>query len=148
GSTCITVSPESKERFAQGHDPSGARAHNYAAPIFVGAGGVVSSVNDMLKFIAANLGLQPGPLTGAMQKTHAVQFDGGGHRLGMAWHLAPNFGPDMLRHSGQTLGYPSLVILDLPHRRGVVVLANSAQPVEPIGWRLLGLEPPRNPQTK
>lgn len=138
-STCVTLSPELKPRFASGHDPSGAPARNFNAPIFTGAGGIVSSVNDMLKFLAANLGLSQSPLMAAMKKTHEVQFDGQEHRLGMAWHYATNRGPGVLMHNGMTRGYHAFVALDPPRRRGVVVLSNSAQPVEAIGWRLLEL---------
>ena len=61
-STCITVSPELKSRFATGHDETGKPADNFELPAIGGAGAIRSTVNDMLKFVAANLGLTPSPL--------------------------------------------------------------------------------------
>ena len=156
-STCITLSPELKSRFATGHDEAGKPAANFELPAIGGAGAIRSTVNDMLKFVAANLGLTPSPLVASMQKTHEIRhrnatvrdtFPG---RSAFPWFDEGVFTPpdsDFLGHAGGTGGYNSFVGLDLKQRRGVVVLTNQLSiHSSMLGWRILqharlnGLDP-------
>jgi CubicO group peptidase (beta-lactamase class C family) len=55
-STCITLTPELRSRFAQGHDEQWKRTPNYQLPAIPGAGAMRSTANDLAKYVAANLG--------------------------------------------------------------------------------------------
>jgi D-alanyl-D-alanine-carboxypeptidase/D-alanyl-D-alanine-endopeptidase len=65
-STRITVTPEMKARLAAGHNAALDTVENWDLPTLAGAGALRSSANDMLAFIAANLGYTKSPLAPAM----------------------------------------------------------------------------------
>jgi hypothetical protein len=93
----------------------------------VGYGELHSTVNDLLKYVSANLGLTPSSLTPLLEETHAVHFhltrDSG---VGLAWFVTPGLqGTKIISHVGDTLGFSSFVGFDKVRRRGVVILINS-----------------------
>ena len=49
-STAVALSSSMKERFAQGHNPAGRPVVPWNIRTLAGAGGIRSTVNDMLKF--------------------------------------------------------------------------------------------------
>ncbi|MFZ5831817.1 MAG: serine hydrolase domain-containing protein [Planctomycetota bacterium] len=53
--TRICLNEEQKQRFAQGYGPNGKPAGPWDIPTLAGAGGIRSTVDDMLKFAQANL---------------------------------------------------------------------------------------------
>jgi len=65
-STGITLTPEMKARLAVGHNDQLAAVSNWDLPTLAGAGALRSSANDMLTFLAANLGYVKSPLAPAM----------------------------------------------------------------------------------
>ncbi|MBK8314591.1 MAG: serine hydrolase [Acidobacteria bacterium] len=76
-STRIKLTPEMQARLAKGHNPALKPVANWDLPTFAGAGALRSTTKEMLKFVAANLGLSNSPLLTAMQKTHQPQHDMG-----------------------------------------------------------------------
>ncbi len=72
-STYVSVPPELKPRLATGHLDDGNRHPGMILQVIIPAGGLHSSANDMLKYVSANIGLQPNPLTPLMQKTHPIR---------------------------------------------------------------------------
>lgn len=76
-STRITLTPAMQARLATGHNPVRLPVPNWDLPTLAGAGALRSTVNDMLKFVAANLGLKKSPLLAAMQKTHQSRHNTG-----------------------------------------------------------------------
>jgi D-alanyl-D-alanine-carboxypeptidase/D-alanyl-D-alanine-endopeptidase len=138
--TRITLSPELNGRRARGYTEDGAPSRKFNAPLFVGSGGIVSSANDMVKFLSANLGLTNSSLATSMQKTQEVCFAGDGHRVGLGWLYPMNAGSEVIAHGGRTRGYRSMLAIDKRKGRGVVVLSNSTVPIGDIAWRLLGVQ--------
>ncbi len=137
-STRITLSPELKERLAQGHDESGRPAKNWDYQVLAGCGALRSTANDLLKYVSANLGLGPSGLTPLMEKTHAVHFRRATKSdMGLGWFIDHGEGARIIGHDGGTGGYCSFVGFDTLHRRGVVVLSNSLVDVSDIGLRLI-----------
>ncbi len=138
-STRIILTSGMKKRLAVGHDKKGNSVHNWDLPTFAGAGALRSTANDMLKYLAANLGLNDSPLSKTMAKTHIAQRPAGNPKMeiGLGWHVHKIFGSEFLFHNGATGGYHSFVGLDKEKHRGVVVLANSANDIDFIGRHLL-----------
>ncbi|MGD0519369.1 MAG: serine hydrolase domain-containing protein, partial [Thermoguttaceae bacterium] len=147
-STRITLTPELKSRFATGHNQLGYVASNLDCGVLMAAGGLRSTVNDMLKYVSANLGLTRSTLTPLMEKTHAIHFQSDtpcgyvstGGSIGLAWFvLSDPQGSEIVRHGGASCGYKTFVGFDLTRRRGVVVLSNSQDSfgIEPLGMLLL-----------
>lgn len=139
GSTRITLSPPMQARLATGHDKTGRAASNWDMPTLAGAGGLRSTVTDLLKFLAANLGLLKSDLLPAMQKTHRVQKGTGfpHESIGLGWHVLSDYGAEIVSHGGETGGYNSFIGFDQKQRIGVVVLSNSRNSIDDIGLHLL-----------
>lgn len=147
GSTGIALTPELRARLTPGHTETGAPAANWDIPTLAGAGALRSSVNDMVKYVAANLGLPASETSLLMQKTHVVRAPSGSPDLeiALAWHVSHVFENDITWHNGGTGGYHSFIGFDKKRRRGVVVLSNSSSSIDDIGLHLLDS---RNPLTK
>jgi CubicO group peptidase (beta-lactamase class C family) len=128
-----------RARLAPGHGAGGAAAANWDLPTLAGAGGLRSTVNDMLKFLAANLDAGDGPLPAALKETHRVRHatDNPDLDVGLAWHVFHRFGADLVWHNGETGGYHSWVGFVESKRIGAVVLSNSATSIDDIGLHLL-----------
>ncbi len=138
-STRITLPPELKARLATGHNTAGVPVKNWDLPTLAGAGALHSTVNDMLKFVAANLGGNDSPLSAVMEKTHVPQHNAGlpDTEVALAWHVRKKFGSEIVWHNGGTGGYHSFVGFDKQKRQGVVVLCNAGGDIDDIGWHLL-----------
>lgn len=150
--TKIKLTPEMLPRLATGHNPALKPVPNWNLPTLAGAGALRSTVNDMLKFVAANLGLTKSPLLVAMQKAQQSQRETGQADLsiGLNWHILKKFDSEIIWHNGGTGGYHSFIGFDRKTRRGVVVLSNSANDIDDIGRHLLvsqyplaKIEPPK-----
>jgi D-alanyl-D-alanine-carboxypeptidase/D-alanyl-D-alanine-endopeptidase len=138
-STGIKLTHELQARLAAGHNAVRLPVPNWDLQTIPGAGALRSTVNDLLKFVAANLGLKKSPLLAAMQKTHQSQHDTGVPNLeiGLGWHILKKFGTEIVWHNGGTGGYHSFIGFDQQRRKGVVVLSNSTNDIDDIGRHLL-----------
>jgi D-alanyl-D-alanine-carboxypeptidase/D-alanyl-D-alanine-endopeptidase len=138
-STGIKLTPEMRARLATGHNAVRLPVPNWDLPTLAGAGALRSTVNDMLKFVAANLGVKKSPLLAAMQKAHQSQRDTGAPNLeiGLGWHILKKFDTEVVWHNGGTGGYHSFIGFDQKRRKGVVVLSNSTNDIDDIGRHLL-----------
>ncbi len=137
--TKISLTPELQARLTTGHNPTLKPVANWDLPTLAGAGALRSTVNDMLKFVAANLGLTKSPLLAAMQRAQQSQRETGQADLTIAlnWHILKKFDSEIIWHNGGTGGYHSFVGFDKKARKGVVVLSNSANDIDDIGRHLL-----------
>jgi D-alanyl-D-alanine-carboxypeptidase/D-alanyl-D-alanine-endopeptidase len=136
-STRITLTPELKARLAPGHDAGGDTVANWDFPTLAGAGGLRSTANDLLKFLAANLGLTNSSLTEAMTATQQPRHSTGTLRkIGLIWQIQTASGT--IWHNGGTGGYHSYIGFKKDPPRAVVVLANSENDIDDIGRFLLG----------
>jgi hypothetical protein len=143
-SSCFATTPELKPRLARGHDESGKETPGWELDGYMGAGGLRSSVNDLLKYVSANMGLAHSTLTPLMEKAHVIRHRGAPRygSTGMSWMDCwepEETSRKLLGHAGGTGGYEAFIGFDKEHRRGVVVLSNKAigQISERLGWFLL-----------
>jgi len=58
-------------------------------------------------------------------------------QIGLGWHILKATRGDIIWHNGGTGGYHSFIGFDQQRKRGVVVLANSANDVDDLGFGLL-----------
>jgi serine-type D-Ala-D-Ala carboxypeptidase/endopeptidase len=125
-STRITIDKESRSRFAPGHMADGQPAANWDLPVLAGAGGVRTTVNDMLLFAAANLAPPQGKLGEAIEMAwtiHQKPTKNGDPALGLGWHLAL----DGTRwHNGQTGGYHSMILINRELQSSVILMTNTS----------------------
>jgi serine-type D-Ala-D-Ala carboxypeptidase/endopeptidase len=135
-STSIVLSDAQKSRLAIGHlNGQELPFWNTSRPI-APAGGLHSSVADLLKFASANLGLIDTKINDAMKESHIIIHDS---RLGKAfsnnytayvslgWIIATNFGIQIVEHNGETAdGYNSFIALNTSKDKGIVIIASAS----------------------
>ena len=139
-SSGITLTPEMKARLAKGHGANLAPTANWEWDALAGAGALRSTANDMLTFLAANLGYVKTPLALAMAAQLSVRRPGGrGMEIAYNWFVFTKNGKSIVWHNGGTGGFRSFIGFDPDARAGVVVLANYYTPEGPddIGRHLL-----------
>lgn len=151
-STGITLTADMKTRFAVGHNQALETVAYWDLPTLAGAGALRSTVNDLLIFLAANLGYTKSPLAPAMAAMLAVRRPTGISELeiGLGWHISTKDGREIVWHNGGTGGFRSFVGFDLKSRVGVVALSNTstAMGVDDIGRHLLDRNSPLAPAPK
>src|SRR4029077_11336783 len=105
-STRVTLSPEMKARLAIGHSPSLNPVPNWDISTLAGAGALRSSANDMLTFLAANLGYTKTPLAAAMAAELSIRRTTGSPEMEIAyaWHVQTKNGNSIIWHNGGTGG--------------------------------------------
>lgn len=144
--TRITLSPEEKARFATGYDASLKAVPAWDLPTLAGAGALRSTANDLLTFVAANLGYVKSPLAPAVAEMLTVRRPTGMPNLEIAlgWHILTREDREIIWHNGGTGGFRSFIGFDPKSRTGVVVLSNAETPagVDDIGQHLLNANAP------
>lgn len=135
----IVLRPEMAARLATGHAQGLTAVRNWDLDVLAGAGAIRSTVNDMLKYVAAYMGLKPSPLSNAMAMARQDLKDTTipDTRIGLAWHLMKRPDTVIVWHNGGTAGYHSFVGFDLKQGRGIVVLSNSTNDIDNIGLHFL-----------
>jgi serine-type D-Ala-D-Ala carboxypeptidase/endopeptidase len=155
-STAVTPSAPIRARLAVGHNAVLQPAPPFSSvPIYAAmpaAGGLVSTVNDMLAFLSVCMGYERSPLalsTAAMLKNQRPIDNGSQQALG--WVVMANGkgknNDQLIMHDGFTWGYASYVAWDPKNRVGVVVLSNQLTSVGDIGHHLLRPNVPLEPPT-
>jgi CubicO group peptidase (beta-lactamase class C family) len=152
-STGITLTPEMRARLAVGHNDKLVTVPNWDLPTLAGAGALRSSVNDLLTFLAANLGYVKSPLAPAMAAMLSVHRPTGAPRageIGLGWFIAKPAEEEIVWHNGGTGGYRSFIGFDAKTRVGVAVLSNTftVSGVDDIGMHLLDAHVPLLPPPK
>jgi CubicO group peptidase (beta-lactamase class C family) len=135
-STSIVLSDAQKSRLAIGHlNGQELPFWNTSRPI-TPAGGLHSSVADMLKFASANLGLIDTKINDAMKESHIIIHDSSLEKafsndytvyVSLGWIIATNFGTQIVEHNGETAdGYNSFIALNPLKERGIVIIASTS----------------------
>lgn len=127
------------ERLAKGHRANGTRTANLEFAALAGAGSILSSADDMLAYLKANMGQGDSPLYPAMQLAHQARAGGsmGPNETGLAWMNNLFGGVDIIWHGGTTGGYMTFVGFVSDGSRGIVILTNILKPVDTIGLSVL-----------
>jgi serine-type D-Ala-D-Ala carboxypeptidase/endopeptidase len=138
-STFITFTPELKKRLATGYNQNNMPVKNWDFFALAGCGALKSTVNDMLLFAEANLGLVKTNLSPAMEKMQQAQHSTTipGLFMGMGWHIWKKYDKEIIWHNGGTGGYRTFIGLDKQNKRAVIVFSNSTSGVDDIGLHLL-----------
>lgn len=136
-STCITLTPEMRPRLAAPYDALLLPSRSWEAPALDGGGSIRSTANDMLTFLAANMGLTKTELQPAMQLANTPQRPiFGQDYIGLGWGLYQS-GKGIHQHSGETVGYHSYLAWDPERKIGVVVLTNAVISIDDVGLQLI-----------
>jgi CubicO group peptidase (beta-lactamase class C family) len=138
-STRIVLSADDRARLAPGHNAAGREVPNWDLTALAGAGALRSSVDDLLKFVAANLRPPENILGRAIRASHAPRATmSETAKIGLHWiETTTRFGRTVVWHNGGTAGYRTFAGFDPDRDVGVVVLSNRSNSVDRIGMHLL-----------
>ena len=137
-STCIKQCDALRDRFARPHILWFPTNKLNLSEDMVGAGEIRSSGKDMLSFLSFAMGLKDSDLRKSFELTQKVNRQiGDGPSIGLAWHMLQKDDTMIIWHNGATYGFTSFVGFDPESNQGVVVLTNSLNTVDDIGFWLL-----------
>jgi CubicO group peptidase (beta-lactamase class C family) len=138
-STGVTLTPAMKQRLASGHAYALEPTPNWDMASLEAAGGLRSTANDLLSFLAGHLGFVQTSLAPAMKAMTDVRRTVSGRSVSLGWFIENRDGVDVIYHSGGTGGYLSFIGYAPSLHTGVVVLSNSGvgAGIDDIGFHLL-----------
>lgn len=133
--------PEQSARVAPGHDETGERCPTPTYPLGVASGGLYGSAEALLRFVRAQWFNPRTELAASLRLATTPRAEATeGNRIGLFWHVGPvpdGAGERATWHNGSLPGYRSFLGVVPEQRIGVVVLSNTAKPVERLGATLL-----------
>lgn len=126
--TAITLTDGQRTRMAGPHNGDGDPDHLWHLNVLAGAGGIRSSVSDMLVYLQAQLTPESTPLCQAIglsqQRQTAPNGPSLGQGTGLGWVFVNEGG--WLGHSGQTGGYHAIAMFNRQEQIALVILTNTA----------------------
>jgi len=153
-STALALTPSMRDRLAPGHNGQMEPVANWDLGVLAGAGGLRSTVDDLLTFLAAELGFMDTGLSAAMAAQIVPRRPAGaqGMEVALGWHVSTRKHGQAIWHNGGTAGYRTFMAYEPTARRGVVVLTNAStdRGGDDIGFHLLlgaPLAPPPKQRT-
>lgn len=139
-STRMNVTPSMRPRVASGYTKNLAKVVSWNMPeAFAAAGAFRSTANDLLKFLAAAMGLQRSPLAPAFAELMKVERPAKqpDTKVAAGWFMTSAHDDRLIWKDGGVLGYSSFIGYSASHGNGLVVLANGNSGVLNLGKHLL-----------
>jgi CubicO group peptidase (beta-lactamase class C family) len=129
GDTQYGVDGIPAEQVVQGHHGTQVVAPTVVSEALEGAGGLRSTVEDMLRFLAASAGVVDSELRRPMLTTQEPRHPmGAGNRsVGLGWWISTLNHRPLIQHDGDTDGFTVRIAFDPDRRVGMVVMANSRE---------------------
>ena len=116
-----TIRTKVENKLVKGLNIDGKEVPNWDFGILAGAGAILSSTEDMAKFLTANLNTHT-IFDKQHEKTYTVNEN---MDMAYGWHIIkPKSGGQLHWHNGGTGGYTSFMAIDLEHKNGLVILSN------------------------
>lgn len=119
----------------------------FSAPALPGAGVLKSTLNDMMTFLEANLGLIDHPLQQVFNQTHKIQSDisvNHNTQIGLGWMLSKDKQTQetIHWHNGGTVGFNTYIGMKKEKKMGVIIATTQKHSMWKLIKILLGLEAP------
>jgi len=113
---------EVKNRVVPGLNYEGALTANWDLAVLAGAGGILSTTEDLAKFSLAHFDPTNRSLEFSTRSTLEVDDK---MKIGLGWHLIKSEkGRDWIWHNGGTGGYTSSIAMNKASQNGVIILSN------------------------
>jgi len=136
--TGITLEGDMLDLMAEGHSVWGNVVPLWDFQAIAGAGALRSNAEDLLTFLAANIGPPETQLERSMRDSHEVRESVSTQvGIGLNWLVVHDGDERIITHSGGTAGFRTFAGFDPDKGVGVVVLTNSAHGADDIGFHLL-----------
>jgi serine-type D-Ala-D-Ala carboxypeptidase/endopeptidase len=115
--------------------------------VIIGAGGIVSNAEDMLKFLLAQMSDNKTVLSNAFAEARKERADAGSDsmKIGLGWHIRDH---KYIWHNGGTGGFRSFAGFDPVKKRAVIILTNSTNGADDLGFHWLDETYPLKKMTK
>jgi CubicO group peptidase (beta-lactamase class C family) len=137
--TGVSLPAAARGRFVLGHDRRGRPVPHWDLAVLAGAGGLRSTVANLLAFLRLQLGEGDPALARAAALTQATRSRHRAISVGLGWTGLPLLGAEheLLFQNGATGGFRSFAGFVPATATAVAVLANSARSVDALGFRIL-----------
>ena len=138
-----------KSRLAKGHIGGREVSLAFLPEAIQPSGGLYSSANDLLKYLAANMGLIHTKINDIFQDTHLIRHEEKtiansssttqsllAIYIGLGWTILTNLGSEVIYHTGAIDGYTSVVGFNPSKQIGLVILCSCDEKdaVSPENW--------------
>jgi CubicO group peptidase (beta-lactamase class C family) len=118
----VTSSQNLGNRLVKGLNKNGETVSNWDFDALFGAGGILSTTEDLSKFINAQFNPQNKELELTRKTTFEIKGD---TKIGLGWHKPESKNAeDLFWHNGGTGGYSSSIFMKVKERTAVIVLSN------------------------
>ena len=140
--TTITLSDYHKEKLSTGYLYTGKESDRIHIPAITSAGNMYSTVNDLIKFLKANLLLEESNLSSVLKYCLSTRMDPmfsfyqrsvsklaynvQSTEIGLGWIICNLKNIQVIQHSGGTEGFSTTMMMNPNNKTGVVVLTNAA----------------------
>jgi serine-type D-Ala-D-Ala carboxypeptidase/endopeptidase len=128
-STATVLSDALKSRLAKGHIGSNEVNLEFIPEAIRPAWALYSSANDLLKYLAANMGLIHTKIND-IQDTHLIRHEeitianSSAIYIGLGWHIITNLGTEVINHAGRIDGYTSFIGFNPTKQTGLLILCS------------------------
>ena len=118
----FTSSQNLANSLIKGLNKKGEIVSNWDFDVLFGAGGILSTTEDLAMFANA----QFNPENKELELTRKTTFEiKGNTKIGLGWHkLESENGKDLLWHNGGTGGYSSSIVMKVEEKTSVIILSN------------------------
>jgi CubicO group peptidase (beta-lactamase class C family) len=124
-------------RFAKGYTENGTAIASWDFQSLAAAGCIRSTVNDMMKYLQANINTKNPSLHAAMQLSHKVTSEKDKQKVALGWHILKPGNEEIIFHNGQTGGYHAYMAFNKEKKFGVVILSNCSLSMDDAGNELI-----------
>ena len=129
-STEVSVPENIKSKYAKGHIDGKAVSLEFIPETIESAGAMYSTANDLLKYLAANIGLLQTKIDNPIQESHSIRHSFGQSlddksfrdNIGLGWTVTTGLGKEVIWHTGSIDGYTSIVGFNPSKQIGLVLL--------------------------
>lgn len=129
-STEVSVPENIKSKYARGHIDGKAVSLEFIPETIESAGAMYSTANDLLKYLAANIGLLQTKIDYPIQESHSIRHSFGQSlddksfrdNIGLGWTVTTGLGKKVIWHTGSIDGYTSIIGFNPSKQIGLVLL--------------------------
>lgn len=138
----FTSSNNLDHRLVKGLNSNGAIVSNWDFDALFGAGGILSTTEDLVKFAKAQFNSDNIELGLTRRATFTINSN---MKIGLGWHILKlENDHELFWHNGGTAGYSSSISVDTEHKTAVIILSNVSafnpkmKNIDNLGFDLIG----------
>lgn len=133
----FTSSQNLGNKLIKGLNSSGKKTSNWDFDVLFGGGGILSTTQDLAKFVIAHFNTKNAILNLTKTPTFKVNNT---MQIGLGWHIIKlATGQELIWHNGGTGGYKSSTSINLKTKKAVIILSNlfGANTLDDLGYELI-----------